>query len=103
VVVAPDAPTPAPSSIAALLGAVGEALTNAGKHGHAHAVTVYVEPQNGGIFCSVRDDGRGFDPGAVDERMGTRESIRGRIAGVGGEVAVRSRPGEGAEVCLWVP
>ena len=103
VVIAEDAPRPAPAATAALLGAAGEALTNAGKHGGATKVTVYVEPQDGGTFCSIRDDGCGFDPAAAVERIGTRQSIRGRVASVGGRVSVRSRRGEGAEVCLWVP
>jgi signal transduction histidine kinase len=103
VIVAPDRPRLGPAATAAVLGATGEALTNAGKHGRATAVTIYVEPQDGGTFCSIRDDGAGFDPAATVERLGTQQSIRGRIAEVGGRVTVQSRPGEGAEVCLWVP
>lgn len=103
IVVAGDTPRPSPAVTAAILGAAGEALANAGKHGDPSVVTVYVEPQDTGIFCSVRDDGRGFKPAAVEERLGTRQSIRGRIDAVGGRVAIQSTPGEGTEVCIWVP
>ena len=103
VVVADDTPSPPAGTKTALLGAVGEALTNAGKHGHPDAVTVYVEPDGDGVFCSVRDDGVGFDPAQSSEGMGTRLSIRGRIDAVGGRVTVNSRPAEGTEVCMWVP
>ena len=43
--------------VAAVTGAVGEALTNAAKHGHARTATVFVEAADGGLFCSVKDDG----------------------------------------------
>ena len=104
VIVAVDTPELVPPDCEALVGAVGEALINAGKHGQASKVTVYVEPaDDGGVFCSVKDDGRGFDPATTAERVGLSRSIRGRINEVGGRVELNSRPGEGAEVCLWLP
>ena len=64
VIVADDLPKLADDRVDALAGAVSEALTNAGKHGGARTVTVYAEPDDdGGVFCSVKDDGRGFEPG----------------------------------------
>ena len=110
-VVAGDLPAVPVEVASALAGAVGEALTNAGKHGRADRVTVYVEPDQspppGGsrptlLFCSVKDDGAGFDPGAVAEGIGLSRSVRGRIAEVGGRVELVARPGAGAEVRLWV-
>lgn len=103
VVVADDVPSlPAPV-VGALAGAAGEAVTNAGKHGDATRVTIYVEPAgDGGVFCSVKDDGRGFDPDGTPAGVGLSRSIRGRIADVGGRSEVSSRPGMGTEVRLWV-
>jgi signal transduction histidine kinase len=90
--------------VAALTGAVGEALTNAAKHGGAHTATVFLEPaDDGGLFCSVKDDGCGFAAHEVPEGVGTTRSIRGRIADVGGTVEIDGRPGRGTEVRLWVP
>ncbi len=90
--------------MAALAGAAGEALVNAGKHGRAGKVLVYVEPDDGGgVFCSVKDDGEGFDPGTTAEGVGLSRSIRGRVAEVGGRAEVHSSPGAGAEVLLWLP
>jgi signal transduction histidine kinase len=87
----------------ALAGAVGEALTNAGKHGRATRATVYIETgDTGDVFCSVKDNGPGFDPASTPEGVGLTRSIRGRIDDVGGRVEIRSAPGEGAEVCLWL-
>lgn len=100
VVVADDLPEPAPAVVAALVGAVAEALTNAGKHGGAALVTVYVEPaDDGGVFCSVKDDGQGFEGAA--EGIGVQRSIRGRLLEVGGRVEIDGNPGRGTEVRLW--
>jgi signal transduction histidine kinase len=104
VVLAPDLPTLDAASIDALAGAVGEALANAGKHGGSSRVTVYAEPgDNGGVACSVRDDGRGFDPSVTREGVGLQQSIRARMEEVGGTVDIESRPGGGTEVRLWLP
>jgi signal transduction histidine kinase len=103
VIVADDLPGLPPATIAALAGAVGEALANAGKHGGATTVTVFAEPADGAVFCSVKDDGSGFDPAETTEGEGLRRSVRGRIAEVGGRVEVDGRPGRGTEVRCWVP
>ena len=104
VVVAEDVPRLGRDEVAALVGAVSEALANAGRHGGAGRVTVYAEPADeGGVSCSVKDDGAGFDPATVREGMGLARSVRGRVAEVGGRVEVDSAPGRGAEVRLWVP
>lgn len=89
--------------IDAVAGAVGEALTNAGKHGDAQRVTVFVEPDGNGLFCSVKDDGRGFEPAGAQPRVGLSRSIRGRMEEIGGRAEIVSKPGSGAEVRLWVP
>jgi signal transduction histidine kinase len=143
VVVAQDVPRLRADEVEALSGAVGEALTNAGKHGHASRVTVYVEPYEDGpdgkrpdgdgpdgkgpdgdgpdgkgpdgdgrrtrwpdgrwkVFCSVKDDGSGFEVVASAEGVGLSRSIRGRLADAGGRAEVRSQPGTGTEVCLWL-
>ncbi|HEX2273866.1 MAG TPA: ATP-binding protein, partial [Acidimicrobiales bacterium] len=104
VMVAEDLPALSPESVAALAGAAGEALMNAGKHGGATKVTVYVEPgPDGGVFCSVKDDGAGFDPAVTPPGQGLTRSIRGRMQEAGGRADVHSRAGSGTEVVLWLP
>ena len=104
VVVADDVPSLPAERCDAVVAAAGEALTNAGKHGHAARVTVYAEPADGGgLWCWVNDDGAGFDPAAIVEGVGLPRSIRGRMDEVGGRAEVSSRPGRGTEVGLWVP
>jgi signal transduction histidine kinase len=104
VVVTEPVPKVSASAREALAGAVTEALANAGKHGAASRVTIYLETDDSGdAFCSVKDDGKGFDPATAVEGVGLPRSIRARMAEVGGRVEIDSRPGRGAEVRIWVP
>ncbi len=107
VVIAPDLTDISGTSTHALIGAVGEALTNAGKHGRAKSVTIYVEPSDdiggGGIFCSVKDDGAGFEVDGATPGVGISRSIRGRVQEAGGRVEIKSTPGIGTEVLIWLP
>ena len=104
VLVAEDLPDLPAASVSALAGAAAEAMMNAGKHGRASKVLVYVEPhEDGGVFCSVKDDGAGFDVAATAEGVGLSRSIRGRMSEVGGRVEITSSPGQGTEVVLWLP
>lgn len=94
----------APEAVTALAGAVGEALTNAAKHGDASRVVVFVDPgDDGAVLVSVNDDGRGFDPDSTDDGVGLSRSIRGRMDEVGGRVEVDAAPGRGTEVRLRLP
>ena len=103
VILADDLPDVSASVSHALVGAVQEAVTNAAKHSGAARIVVFAEPSDddGTVFCSVRDDGCGFEcePEFVGE--GLRRSIRGRIDDVGGRVEVDSKRGRGTEVRLW--
>lgn len=108
VVVAPDLPALPAAVVAALAGAVGEACTNAAKHGSARRITVYAEPDDADdgapiVRCSVKDDGTGFDPSGTAEGVGVTRSIRGRLAEVGGATTIAPNPGRGTEVILVVP
>lgn len=107
VIVAEDMPAIAPEVVEAVAGAVGEALTNADKHGQASRITVFAEPEDEAqIFCSVKDDGQGFDPNALSSPhagQGISRSIKGRVAEVGGTVEISSKPGRGTEVRIRVP
>ena len=92
-----------PTAIGAIRGAVTEALTNATKHGAADSATVFAEPSDTELFCSIKDDGAGFDPEHTEPGIGLEQSVRGRIEGIGGRVEIESRPGSGTEIRIWVP
>jgi len=85
----------------ALVAAAREALRNAARHAPGSAVVVFAELSPHGAAVWVRDEGDGFDLAQVPaERRGVRDAIVGRMAGVGGEAAIDSSPGEGTEVAL---
>ena len=79
-----------------------EALQNAAKHA-SEATAVVVDLSDDGDLCfEVRDDGVGFDPLTVNGGVGLT-SMRDRVAAVGGEVTIRSRPGHGTRVTVKIP
>ena len=80
-----------------------EAFNNIAKHARATAVDVEcVADSDGAVSLSVRDDGVGFDPGAVGpDRMGLR-IMRERLDGVGASLDVDSAPGRGTTItAVW--
>jgi signal transduction histidine kinase len=96
--------TPVGERFPPLVAATREALLNAAKHSGVQRVDVYGEVGAGGVEIFVRDRGRGFDPGAVPpDRLGVRGSIVDRMQRHGGSADVRSHPGDGTEVRLWMP
>jgi signal transduction histidine kinase len=54
------------------------------------------------VLARVLDDGRGFDPSSTRAGVGL-SAMRERVEVLGGEIEVRSRPGEGTTVALRVP
>lgn len=87
----------------ALLAAAKEALVNAGKFSGEATVSLYVEVEPSEVTAFVRDRGVGFEPAVVpSDRRGLVESIRGRMERHEGSAEIRSAPGEGTEVELWV-
>jgi signal transduction histidine kinase/phage shock protein PspC (stress-responsive transcriptional regulator) len=87
----------------ALVAAAREACVNAAKHSGETSMSVFVEVGNQSMDVFVRDRGRGFDRGAVADGHGIQHSIEERTGRVGGEVEIRTTPGEGTEVHLRVP
>lgn len=87
----------------ALRDAVREALRNTRKHARTDNVLVRVEQHEGGIVTTVRDHGAGFSQESRTAGFGISESIKARLAEVGGSARIDSAPGAGTRVTLWVP
>ena len=92
---------PLDSATESLVAAAGEAMTNAARWSGSPTVSVFVEATEQAVDVFVRDRGVGFDPEAVDgDSRGIRDSIRGRLARVGGSCEITSSKGHGTEVRL---
>lgn len=84
----------------ALVQAAREALVNAARYSGADMISLFGEVSGEAVAITVRDRGRGFDPGRPGGGRGIAESIVGRMQRHGGTAEVHSRPGEGTEVDL---
>lgn len=84
-----------------------EALTNIAKHAAASRVEIALEFRpDGGVGLRVSDNGQGFDIDAVnlDPRRGIGlRNMRERLASIGGDIEIESRPGFGTRIEARVP
>lgn len=108
-VAAPAGPVLLPGNVAReLAGAVAAALDNVARHcPPGTKAWVLVEDEPDAVTVTVRDDGCGIGPARLAEaeaqgRLGVAQSIRGRVAALGGRASVLSGPA-GTEVELVVP
>jgi signal transduction histidine kinase len=79
-----------------------EALNNVAKYSEATAATVSLAQANGTLTFTVADDGVGFDPAHIEHGTGL-QGMADRLDAIGGDVRVRSAPGEGTTVKGSVP
>jgi ligand-binding sensor domain-containing protein/signal transduction histidine kinase len=83
-----------------------ESLTNALRHADAKLVTIEAKFNSASLELRIEDDGRGFDvPGvltAADGHFGLR-GMHERVEHMGGELVVKSIPGEGTEIIATIP
>ncbi len=89
-----------------ILRIVQEALQNVRRHADARRASIRAAHDDGSWVVEVRDDGRGFDVGAVAAR-GRRnfglQFMRERAELIGAEFEVRSRPDGGTVVRIAIP
>jgi signal transduction histidine kinase len=79
-----------------------EALQNASKHAKASRVFVEIREQDANLEFSVKDDGVGFDQ--TESAVGTGvQSMKDRIASLGGSLSLESQPGKGTTVSGRLP
>jgi two-component system, NarL family, sensor kinase len=91
-----------------LFSAARELLANVVEHARARELRVRLAAGvNGAVVLAVEDDGAGFPPGRLAERLATGHvglaSQRVRIEAAGGSMAVSSSPGEGTRVEIVLP
>lgn len=79
-----------------------EAMTNAAKHAGPTTVRLHLRLDDRAVHFSVADDGGGFDADEPTSGLGLL-GLRERVTLAGGEVTIRSRPGEGTLVSARIP
>ncbi len=85
-----------------------EALTNAAKHARATSIWIDLDRSQTDVSLSIRDNGRGFDPGTAVSSDGKGLGLgmfgmEERVALVGGRFRVWSSPGQGTEIFAYIP
>jgi signal transduction histidine kinase len=81
-----------------------EALTNVARHSGAKRVRIKLETRGEEIRLSIEDDGRGLSAEASANGRGMGMiGMRARARSAGGDVTVRSRPGEGVLIEVRAP
>jgi len=89
-----------------LLRIAQEAVTNVLKHANAHRIGIKLHMEAPKLYLRIVDDGRGFEPADVFSSLGGHFGLIGmreRAERLGGELSLRSHPGEGTEVEVRVP
>jgi two-component system NarL family sensor kinase len=96
-----------PASQALLYRAARELLANINKHAGATAVTIRLFPDNDRIVLTVADDGVGFEPSIVEQRVAEGHiglaSLQARFDSMGGAMAIESKIGHGSVVTVTSP
>ena len=86
---------------------VQEALTNAVKHAHAKNIWIRAWLKDNVLHCSIRDDGAGFDPQAVQASGGRKGlgmvAMRERLSAIGGTLWIESSQRRGTEILIRLP
>jgi signal transduction histidine kinase len=83
--------------------AIKEAVNNAAKHSQATELTVRIELIGFRLNVVVADNGCGFDPAQASQERNGLTNMKQRMAEIGGDCEVASRPGEGCQVSFQAP
>ena len=79
-----------------------EVIHNCARHSNATQVGISISVNDERLELSVQDNGCGFDPTEKRDGWGV-DSMQKRTHELGGEMALKSQPGEGTTVVLTVP
>jgi signal transduction histidine kinase len=88
---------------------IQEGLNNAVRHARATKVHIRLLEDQKSVYCSIRDDGIGFDVETVSrtaETDGVRlglDGMRERVAAVDGTLQILSAPGLGTDLHIGIP
>ena len=80
-----------------------EALTNVTRHAHASKVEIHLQRKNGRLEGSLTDNGVGFSYDQVRNAGFGLSGMEERIKQIGGELLVKSSPGQGTNLSFAAP
>lgn len=89
-------------ALSAMVDAAREAMMNAARHSGAPSIDLYAEVTSTGAQVNIRDRGAGFDASSIGTG-GMADSIVRRMEDVGGSANIKSAPGSGTDVSLYLP
>jgi NarL family two-component system sensor histidine kinase LiaS len=98
-----DGQPASPALRQALFRVAQEALANTARHARATAVTISLRFVDGAVTLSICDNGVGFDIAAHAAGGLGLASMRERVEGVGGSLALRTAPGQGTRITATCP
>jgi signal transduction histidine kinase len=88
----------------ALFHVAQEALSNAAKHSRASRVDVHLANEPDAVVLSLADNGRGFAPEQVEQRIGHGlVNMRDRASALGGQLNLGPAESGGTEVRIAIP
>lgn len=82
---------------------IQEALHNAIRHSGCSQIDVQLVHSDGKIYCTIEDDGSGFD---LAEREGEGlglSNVKNRVAVMNGEIEIKSRTNKGTVILIVIP
>ncbi len=80
-----------------------ESIHNAVKHARASEIVLVLSENDDGVMVEVRDNGKGFDPGAIYPGHLGLKSMRERALALKGHLSIDSAPEQGATVRARLP
>lgn len=82
-----------------------EILNNIIKHASASEINIKLEYQDATLQLQIADNGVGFNEEDLptEQRGMGLQNIRKRAGIIGGEVAIKSNPGEGTQITIFIP
>jgi PAS domain S-box-containing protein len=93
-----------PNVAVCLYRIVQEALRNISRHSGATEVAISLVGENQAIRLSIRDNGKGFDPGQKTSQAGLGlDSMQERAHLIAGDFSAKSQPGQGTVIEVLAP
>ncbi|GCE28605.1 hypothetical protein KDA_40890 [Dictyobacter alpinus] len=92
-----------PIFVQELLQVVREALANIARHSQANRVECYLQQDQEQLVLTIADNGCGFEPTSISPQSVGLQSMRERLAEVGGNFQLQSQPGQGTQIKCVAP